>query len=261
MTFGAGWERFLLAKISHNIRMKKLFLLVALLPSLAAGAHAAPFEDFRNLATSANLKPFALDLGGVLGGSSFHSGRALGMPGFDVRIIGSAQSRPDRDDAILRDGGVKRFGFPMLQVEAGLPFKVDVIAHGSTGTGAKVVGGGLRYGLHKSAKVSPLPDLAVSFFGDSVSHEYFSAAHYSVNATASVGLPIVKPFIGAGFDHTTVKVKSSLSPALEGTKATARGARFSAGVDVSPMPLLHVHAAASLLHGIPGADLGLGLRF
>lgn len=244
--------------------MKKAAILVAL-AALAPSAGATPFGDFRNLATSGTLKPFALDLGGVLGGAAFHSGRVLGLPGFDVGVVGTFQSRPDKEDVILRDAGVQRFAVPMVQAEVGLPLNFDLIVHGITGQGARIFGGGIRYGIHKSGILSILPDVAVSAFGDKINHTYFGATHYSLNAVASFNLPVVHPYAGLGWDYTKVTVGDAAIAGLVGTTATARGTRLTAGLDMNviPLPLLkvRVHAAYTVLHGLPGLDLGAGVRF
>lgn len=236
-------------------RLAVIFHLCAAAPALAT-----PFGDFHSKAHPGNLKPFALDLGGILGGTAFHSGRVLGVPGFDVGLAGTMQLRPDREDTILRDAGVQRFGIPMVQAEVGLPLKLDVIAHGMSGQGARVFGGGLRYGLHKSGLLSVLPDLAVSCFADRVDHTYFNAFHGSVNAVASFHLPILHPYVGAGLDYTKLTVEAASDARVLGASATARGARLTAGVDLQ-LFLFHAYAAYTLLHGLPGADLGIGLRF
>jgi len=50
-------------------------------------------------------------------------------------------------------------------------------------------------------------------------------------------------------------------PGIVGSSAIARGSRFTAGLDASPFPLFHLYGAYSVLHGIPGLEAGLGLRF
>ena len=66
--------------------MIKRALAFLFLLGLATSASATPWGDIQNHATASNLKPFALDLGGLLGGAAFHSGRAIGFPGFDVDV-------------------------------------------------------------------------------------------------------------------------------------------------------------------------------
>lgn len=240
--------------------MKAILLSLVLLAG-ASSAQADPFDELRTRATTELIKPFALDLGGILGGAAFHSGRALGMPGFDVTVDGMLQFKPNKDNLILRSAGVDAFGLPLIQVAVGLPLKIDAVVHGMSAAGLKVFGGGLRWGVFKSDKLSPLPDLSVSGFVDTVDHEYFKATHYSLNAALSVGLPIFKPYVGVGMDTTSLEVQQAVVPGVTGFKTTARGARLTGGVDISPFPLFHVFGAYSLRHGDSGADFGLGLRF
>ncbi len=242
--------------------MKNILGLLALLAALAPAAHADPFADFQTRVRTEYVKPFALDLGGVLGGASAHTGRALGMPGFWAGAVGAVQLRPDKDDRVLRDAGVKAFGVPLIEAGVGLPFKIDVIVHGMSAMGASIYGGGLRYGVYRTDLVdSFMPNVSVSAFGDKVNHKYFSASHGALNAAATWNLPIVKPFFVAGYDVTEVKVGAATFPGVAGTKATARGSRFSAGVDVHPLPLISLRGAYTLRHGIPGFDFGLGAQF
>lgn len=240
--------------------MKNLLALPLVL--LAASVSAAPLDDFQARVRSDLIKPFALDLGGVIGGASAHTGRALGTPGFWAGVVGAVQTRPDKDDLILNGAGVKAFGLPMLEVGVGLPFKVDVIVHGVRAYGVDVYGAGVRYGVYKTDLVdSFLPNVAVEGFGDKVKHKDFNAVHGSLNAVATWNLPIVKPFFLIGGDLTKLTVGSSTTPGLGGASETARGTRVSAGADVHPFPLASVRAAYTLRHGIPGFDFGLGVQF
>ena len=242
--------------------MKNILGLLAFLAALAPAAHADPFADFQTRVRTEYVKPFALDLGGVLGGASAHTGRALGMPGFWAGVVGAVQLRPDANDRVLRDAGVKAFGVPLIEAGVGLPFKIDVIVHGMSAMGASIYGGGLRYGVYRTDLVdSFMPNVSISAFGDKVNHKYFSASHGALNAAATWNLPIVKPFFVAGYDVTEVKVGAATFPGVAGTKATARGSRFSAGVDVHPLPFVSLRGAYTLRHGISGFDLGLGARF
>jgi len=233
---------------------------LSLLLLLSSPAFATPFGDVQNRATAANLKPFALDLGGLLGGAAFHSGHSLGFPGFDIGIVAMTQFTADRDNAVLRNSAPKGFGLPLVQAEIGLPFRIDVIGHGISGQGARIFGGGLRWGLIRSGTIVRIPDLSISAFADKVNHTFFSAEHYSVNAAASWQLPLLHPFVGFGYDITHAKLGAS-TIGQAGASAWARGTRLTGGLDISPLPFFHIFADYSLRHGQSGADLGLGVRF
>jgi len=236
--------------------------LLALLLLASVSASAAPLSDFETRAREDLIKPLALDLGGLLGGASAHTGRTIGFPGFWAGAIGAVQFNPDKNDRILRDSGVKAFGLPMLEVGVGLPFDVDVIAHGMKIYDATVFGAGLRYGLYRTELVDTfMPNVSVSAFGDRINHKHFSATHGGFNAAATWNLPIVKPFFVAGLDVTTLKVGAATTPGVTGMSATAKGSRFSAGAELTPFPFFALRAAYTLRHGMPGFDAGLGVKF
>lgn len=110
--------------------MKKAWITAA---AFAVSISFARADDFSNNFT-ANLNDkaldaFAEDIGAMTGGASFHSGKALGFPlGIDAGVHAPIMRVQD-DNAILRDDG-KNFTLPWLQVEYGLPGKIDLIARG-----------------------------------------------------------------------------------------------------------------------------------
>ena len=84
-----------------------------------------PLDDFKVNVADSLVKPFAADLGGLIGGADFSSGRTLGFPGLDIGAVGMVQNRPGRDNLILRNAKVKEFGLGMLQARELLILKTD----------------------------------------------------------------------------------------------------------------------------------------
>lgn len=238
---------------------KNLLAALLLLPSFA---QAAPLDEFESRVRSEYIKPFALDLGGLLGATGFHNGRALGFPGFELGVVGAAQRRPDNDNRILRDAGVERFGLPLVHAAVGLPLKLDLVVHGVKARTLTVLGGGVRYGILKSGMLTKfMPNIGVSVFGDAVNHDDFNARHIGANLGIGWDLPIVQPYAGIGADWTRVAVETSRVAGVSGQSAWARGARWTVGADVTPFPFLKAKVALLMLHGIPGLELGLGAKF
>jgi hypothetical protein len=244
--------------------MKRTLALLALLacavPSRAAQPN--PFAGFQNNAAPSLLKPFALDLGGLLGASTVDSGRTYGFPGFWIGGDAVLQTRPDRNDLILRNSNVHAFGLPMIQAGAGLPFSTDVIVHGVGAYGTTIVGGGVRKSLYRTDLIDTfLPNVSISAFGDKVNAGAFNASHGAFNAIATWNFPIIKPFVEAGYDVTKVTVGSARAPGLAGSSATANGTRLAGGIDLTPLPFFDLRLALLELHGIVGGQLGLGFKF
>lgn len=220
------------------------------------------FDEFKNSATKQLMEPFAKDLGGLLGGADFHSGRAIGFPGFDVGVVAVGQFKPNADNLILKNAGVKAFGLPLVSAQVGLPFNIDVGVRGLPVQGATVVGAGLRYGVLKHTLAKFMPDLAVSAYYDILSHDVLKAKHLSFSACASFDIPFIKLFIGAGMDKTTLETKIALPDGTSsGDSVSVSGTRLTAGVNITPFPFTYVFGAYSILHGEGGAQAGLGVKF
>ncbi|MDA8242914.1 MAG: hypothetical protein M0025_02205 [Elusimicrobia bacterium] len=245
--------------------MKKLILAVCLLPFLAAGAKADPFSDFKTQIAAqgkALLKPFAADLGGVIGANDFNSGRSLGFPGFEAGLAATIQAKPSSDNRVLRDAGVKAFGAALLHAGAALPLVgADVMVRGVGYSGFSIVGAGLRYGVIKSGTLTKfIPDVSVSAYYDAINYDYFKGSHMSLDAVASFDIPVIKPYAGVGLDRTKLEIKN-VSALLNGVDASISKPRYTLGVRLSPLPLLYVYGAYNILHGQTGYSIGAGAKF
>ena len=169
---------------------------------------------------------------------------------------------PDRNDRILRSNGVKAFGLPWVQAEIGMPFKIDGFVRGISYQGLTIAGGGLRVGLLKTSDAPWAPQLLVSAVGHSVVHQQFSASHFGASLVGSMGIPVFTPYAGVGFDRTRVAARVSLlDPSINGQGFTTLESRFTAGMNIRPWPFFYVSLAGILVHGRPGAEGGLGVRF
>lgn len=241
--------------------MKRITAIFAAL-LMAAPAYCDQYGGFEQYADQGALKPFARDLGGVLGSATFHGGRSLGFSGFDIGARGGMQFKPGKGDRILRDRGVKAFGLPWVQAEIGMPLRLDGFVRGISYQGLTISGGGLRYGILKSSDEPWTPQLLVSGVAHSVVHQHFSASHFGGSLVGSVGNAAVTTYVGAGVDRTRLVVRSSLADlSLNGSVVTVLGSRFTAGVRLKPWTFGYLYVAANLLHGMPGSEAGLGIRF
>lgn len=246
--------------------ISKTVLFAALAVGVFAGsAKADPFSDFKTQIQAqgkALLTPFAEDFGGLIGGSDFNSGRALGFPGFDVGLAMTVQSKPGAGNLLLKNAGVEAFGLPLLQGSVGLPvIGADITLRGISVSGLSVIGGGLRYPIYKSSALTMfIPDVSVSAFYDVIDYTYFKGSHLSFDVAASFNIPIVKPFVGVGLDNTSMEIQG-VDATLNGVKADISKTRYTVGVKFSPLPLLYIYGAYSSLHGQGGYNAGLGARF
>lgn len=245
--------------------MKKIMLSLCLLPLLASGAKADPFEDFKaeiQQQGRALLKPFAMDLGGLVGANDFNSGRSLGFPGFEAGLAATVQAKPSPENRLLRDAGVDAFGVAMVHGGVALPvIGADVMARATGYSGFSIIGGGLRKSVLKSGTLTKfIPDVSVAAYYDIITYDYFKGSHLSLDASASFDIPVIKPYVGVGVDRTTLEIKN-VDATLNGVDATISKPRYTVGVRLSPLPLLYVYGAYNILHGQAGYSLGAGAKF
>lgn len=218
------------------------------------------FGDFQRFATASNLKPFARDLGGILGSATFHSGRSLGFSGFDMGMHGGIQLKPDQDDEILNKAGVGVFGIPWVQGEIGLPFRFDGFIRGISFQGITIAGGGLRYGVLKVSDKPYAPQVLVSMVAGSVVHQGFSVSHFGGDLVMSLSVPVLVPYLGLGLDRTRLVVKDAEN-VPRGTRILTSESRFTTGFTLKFLQFGYLQGAYTLAHGDSGFDIGLGIRF
>lgn len=230
----------------------------------AQNAGATVFDDFRNKLQGEYMKPFARDIGGLMGQADFHSARPDGFPGVDVGMIVTGQGKPIDSDKVLKDSGVGAFALPVAQASIGLPANFGVSVRGFSALGATWIGGGVKYGILKHSVAKFLPDLTAMAYYDVLSHDYLKVKHFSMSLAASFDLPVVKPYLGVGFDNTKLETKVASvggEVALPGDSVSVTEVRGTAGVSVTPFPFAYVFGGASLLHGALGFTGGLGVTF
>ncbi len=243
--------------------MKRIALAAAVLfaaPSASAGADQ--YGGFSRYADEGSLKPFARDLGGVLGAATFQSGRSLGLTGFDVGARFGGQFYPSKGNNILRHNGVRVFGLPWVHAEVGMPFKISGFIRGVSYQGITIAGGGLRYGLYATSDKPWAPQVLISGVAHSVVHADFSASHAGANLVCSAGTPFFAPYAGVGLDRMRLVVRrSTLDILLNGRVVNTLESRFTLGMRLTPYQFTYLNLAATMAHGQPGAEAGLGVRF
>ena len=243
--------------------IKRLVFLALAMVFFTGISKANIFDDFRDILKEQYMKPFARDIGGLIGASDFHGGKTAGFPGFDISIYGSVQVEPESDNEILNANGVDIFGVPIVAVTVGLPYNLEVTARGVGYAGVTLIGGGIKYGLFQGKMFGLLPKIKVGAYYDVFDHDYLKMTHWSIFASASFNLPIIKPYFGIGMDQTQLETKviSVDALTLPGTTVTVTEPRFTAGVNLTVFPMIHIFGAYNWLHGNTGFQVGAGIGF
>ncbi len=253
--------------------MTRSILAALLTVACAAPAAADQYGGFQQFSDRGSLKPFARDLGGILGSGTFHSGRNLGFTGWELGFRGAMQFSPEKNDLILRRNGVRGFGLPWVQVDVGVPLRFDVFVRGVSYEGLAVSGGGLRWGIVKDPE-KPHPwtfHLLAAGVAHSFVHQHFSGVHAGINLAGSMKNNWLTLFAGPGFDWTRLVARNStLDTTLAGETVRTIESRFTVGAKIKPfaaittpkwLPYLYLSAAYLLMHGSHGAESSFGIRF
>lgn len=241
--------------------MRYIIAAIVLLLAAGNGYCKRPFKDFEANITKSSLKPFARDIGGILGSAAYNTGRSLGFSGFDVGFAGAVQFEPSSGNAVFKDSGVHSFGFPWVQAAIGMPFRLDGFIRGFNYQGLTVSGGGLRYGMRKLRDTPYYIHVMIVGVASSVTHTGFSATHFGVNAVFSVILPVVTPYLGVGVDTTKVRIKAADTQSLMGSSVSVTDSRFTFGLHARVARFFYLCAAGNVLHGRTGMEASIGTRF
>lgn len=235
----------------------------AVIFSLSRPLSADDFSD--NLAAHLDkpaLDALAQDVGALVGGSSFHSGKTLGFPlGVDLGIHESVAGL-NPDDAILRDNRSTDNALS-VQAEYGLPGNLNLLGRYGRLHDANFVGGGLRVSLWKS-QAPFIPDLSVTGLYDRLGHTDFHAHVYTANFVASFDIPFIHPYLGIGYDSTQLDVKGRVAPPSGSANARSGHGneyRAEAGVNLSLIPFTYISLGGGLTNGRKLGHVGLGVRF
>ena len=230
--------------------MQKIYLAVFCMLSFALPAAADMGTDFRDHFRAGALADYNRDVSMLLGQADFHTGKGTTFPGFD---IGASVSAVKTSDDNFSDE--KYLYVLFITAETQLPILgLGVAARGTQYNGFKSLGGGLKW--HGSLA---LIHLSAAAFYDRSGTDYYDADHYSASASASVNVLFFTPYVGVGYDYSSLKVKDM--GAASGQKSDDGTVRYTAGVNFHPLPLVYVYGAYTYTKYSQGFQGGVGLNF
>lgn len=238
--------------------MIKTFLAFSCATLLGLSAAGAAEYDGFGAVTASSLKPFARDIGGLLGSGSNQTARPLGFSGFDIGVRGVAQFNPAHGNTVIRKNNI--FGLGFVQAEIGMPYRVDGFVRGGAYEGLAVAGGGLRYGLWNVSDEKYRVNAMLVAMGNMAAHRYFYAVHFNSSLVCSLNVPAVSPYIGAGFDFTRLEAQAISDPALSGKRVSVSEPRFTAGLRAK-LNLGYIAGGITYTHGRSLVNASAGFRF
>lgn len=239
--------------------MFKKFALLAFAVLLWAPCSASAGYDNFYAVTPGALKPFARDIGGLLGSGSNQTARPLGFTGFDIGVRAMAQFKPSHGNTVMKKDNI--FGLGLVQAEIGMPVRIDGFVRAGEFEGVAVAGGGLRYGLWNVSDEKYKINAMLVGMANLAAHRYFYAVHFNTSLVCSLNVPVVAPFIGAGYDFTRLEVQTVADASLAGRAVRVSEPRFTAGLRAKMKKYGSLAAALTYTHDRAIVYASAGFRF
>ncbi len=236
--------------------MKKFFIFLFFITN--SYLYSSDFSKFESSDIN-SIKAFARDIGNVIGGSTLYSARALGFGGFGVSYKGSYQIKPEKNDGVLEKNKV--FGINYIQIENGLPYRIDSFLRAGVDDNFNVIGGGLRYGVISVTDELYKPNVIFSLSSHMGLHRDFYIVSYG--ALVAVSLRItngIVPFFASGVDSLKLVVKSHTDSNLIDKKIYDKVIRNSFGFRFR-YKFLNLSMAYNIYEKRDGFDISGGIRF
>jgi len=233
----------------------KLALSCALLLQAPAAFAVGVYAGFIDL-DKEGLKPFARDLGGLLGSGLNQTARPLGFSGFDLGVRAVSQFKPSRGNTALPR--TRPFGLGFIQAELGMPYRLDGFVRAASYEGLTVAGAGLRYGLWNVSDAKNYINAMLLSAGSLAAHKYFYAVHFNTSVVCSVNRPVFSPYVGVGFDSTRLEAQTYTGTLGDTVKVFEM--RYSAGLRAK-FNLGYLAAGATYTHDRTLLNASTGIRF
>jgi hypothetical protein len=252
-------------KIMNKI---KNIIIISFLIFLQTILVADIFDDFKNQFQQQYVDPVTKDLTAITCGNSLNSGDSLDLfsvtpPSIGLSIRVTAPMKKINEDNIIFKNSLKDVEYvflPIIQIEKGLPAKIDLILRGMSLNNMTFYGVGIKYCLFKSP-IPMMPQVSVAgFYNQLTAKDILSLNSNSISAIVSFGIPVVKPYLIIGLDNGELKVDENV--VLGGiTGKLSGGLRYEAGINFSVLPIMYINFSYGQAYGDTLMSLGLGLKF
>ncbi len=241
--------------------MKKIILFLSLIScAFALNAKELRFDDFSTYATAQNVRHFAKDVSGLLGSSSYTTGRILGWGGFQLSAHNVYMFRPNKKDTAFGTDSAGKF-MPLIQGEIGLPFRLDGFIRATSWDGLTIAGGGLKWGITKPTEILYSFQPMLVIMAQNGVHRDFSVTQYSASLALSFKTPYVVPYIGGGVDYSKLTVEGADDSSLIGRREFVTTPKAVVGLNFKLPSYLDLSVAANYAYYGLGAEMSLGVRF
>lgn len=242
-----------------KIFTKILLLTLLFTPSVLM---ASSFDGFHDNVTAQNLPYFAKDLAGILGSSSYSTGRILGWGGFQLAAHGIfVPSLNKNDTALGPTDDNKSIFIPFIQGEIGLPFRLDGFIRAIAYDRLTLAGGGLKWSITRPRDEDYTFQTMLVAMAQAGVYKDFSLTHYSGHLVISFKTPYVTPYIGGGVNYMVLTVEGAADTSLINERAYTTTPHGTFGLNIKLPMYMDMSLAANFASYGVGYEANLGVRF
>ncbi len=255
--------------------MKKIIVyIITFFISLSIIQAVDIFEEFKTNVQQQYLNPFTKDLAGITCGNIVNNAESLKffstLPpsiGLNIRLYVPIKEIDD-GNIILQNAfqseNFKYIFIPVLQLEKGLPYNIDLIARfsGYFYKGFTFYGLGLRYNIFSLPPGMSIINISIAGFYNFLKVEdVLDMNSNSLSLIVSLNkIPVISPYILLGVDNAEMEISERLNLGkLKGE--FSYGLRYEVGANISFLPLLYLNLGYSKIYDKNAYSLGLGLKF
>jgi len=246
--------------------MKKLLSVCTVLLFTSVSVFANPLDKFNAIMDSpfttesqakTYLEHLSKDMGKVMTSGDYGVSASLGFASLD---IGIKLNTTNVSNEFMRAEGTTQLYTPTISAALGLFGGLDIIGKYGYFYNSNLFGLGLRYNVYESSTIF-IPSVTVqgmySVLNIDSNSNKVNNNNIAFGAIATFPVPIVTPYIGAGWDRTKTEAKSSK---YEGMSVETDKITYGFGVAVS---VLMINGSVGITYndGIPQYTFGLGLGF
>jgi len=154
----------------------------------------------------------------------------------------------------------RAFGMNYIQVEIGMPYRIDAFIRSGFGDRLAVVGGGIKYGLWKIRDEMYQINGLVLLDSHMANNNNFYAIQYGANVIFSMNCGIIRPYIVGGFDSTRLKIQNALDTAIVNKNFYETRGKVGAGLRFK-MKWVNIAASYNYSDGNDLLDGAFSIRF
>ncbi len=259
------------------MKKNKIIWLLVILVTFSNTIFCDFIEEIKQNLQPEYLNPLAKDITGITCMNMFTNAEGLGLfktippsIGLNFRLY-LGLKKISSENIILSKLGEKQgydfIGLPVVQLEKGLPFNIDFIVRGMGVSGMTFYGFGVKYCVFDSI-IPGVPDISIAgVMNKFIATDVLSLDSTSLNIIASVGLPVIKPYLIVGIDNGNMEINDKLLEELglsslgKLTGKFSSGTRIELGINFSFFPVVYINLAYSKIYNEDGASVSIGLSF